>query len=221
MIIERNAERLVAVVTELFVMAGFGRGGTALLPRHVCRALLILLRPAESAVRRLIIIAARGLGVKLELAAHPRAFPAGLVLKRDDERVAAFRLIDPLKRFAPEGFERGKEEGREQVMPRVSVPGLFDPVFASPKPISSDDDLISTTSIRRRLLALRHALGNLERQAKRLARWRARRTPEKIGRMSPFRPGFAPGYHRTSQRGIDAILGDCHYFAVEAWDDTS
>ncbi len=64
-IIERNAERLAAVVTGLFVMAGFGRGGTALLPRHVCRALLILLRPAESALRRLIIIAARGLVVKL------------------------------------------------------------------------------------------------------------------------------------------------------------
>ena len=54
-IIERNAERLAAVVTGLFVMAGFGRGGTALLPRLVCRALLILLRPAEIKRRKLKI----------------------------------------------------------------------------------------------------------------------------------------------------------------------
>jgi hypothetical protein len=31
-IIEHNAERLVAVLTELFVMAGFGRGGMAVSP---------------------------------------------------------------------------------------------------------------------------------------------------------------------------------------------
>jgi hypothetical protein len=220
-IIERNSEKLVAFLTELFVMAGFGRGGTAMLPRHVCRALLILLRPCESAVRQLIIIAARGLVVTFRAGGASRAFPAGLVLKRDAERVAAFCLIDPLKRFAPEGFEWGKEE--EQVLPRISVPGLFDPVFASPKPLASGDDLISPTAIRRRLIALRHALDHLPRHASRLARWRARRDLRKAGRMTPFRPGFAPGYHRTNQRGIDAILGDCHYFARQAWDspDTS
>ena len=211
-IIERNAERLVAVLTELFVMAGFGRGGTALMPRNVCRALLILLRPAESAVRRLIVMAARGIVVKLRPA---RAFPKGSALNRDAERVAAFGLIDPLKRFAPEGFEWGRKE--PQAVPRISVPGLFDPVFPAPTPIASDDDLISPNAIRRRLLALRHALDTLPRQARRLARWRARQGLKKIGRRSPFRPGFAPGLHRTYPREIDAILADCHHFAHEAW----
>ena len=214
-IIERNAERLIAVLTELFVMAGFGRGGTALMPRNVCRALLILLRPTESAVRRLIIMAARGIVVKLRDAGVSRAFPAGLVLNRDADRVAAFGLIDPLKRFAPEGFEWGRKE--PQVMPRISIPGLFDPVFPLPAPLPADDDLISPNAIRRRLLALRHALDTLPRQAKRLARWRARLGLKRIGRLSPFRPGFAPGFHRTKPREIDAILGDCHYFARQAW----
>ena len=211
MIIERNCERLVAVLTELFVMAGFGRGGTALLPRHVCRALLILLRPAESAARRLIVMAARGIAVTPRPA---RAFPKGTALKRDAERVAAFCLIDPLKRFAPEGFVWGT---KAQVLPRISVPGLSDPVFPAPKPIADDDGLISPNAIRRRLLALRHALDDLPRQAMRLARWKARQALKKIGRRSPFRPGFAPGYHRTKPREIDAILGDCHHFAHEAW----
>ena len=220
MIIERNADRLFAVVTELFVMAGFGRGGTAFLPRHICRALLILLRPAESAVRRLIIIAARGLVVKLRAG---RAFPAGGVLKSDAERVPAFCLIDPLKRFAPEGFEWAKEWDRVQVLPRISVPGFIDPVFAAAMPISSADDLISPAAIRRRLQALKHALDHLPRQAMRLARWRARgelaRKAEKWkpGRMSPMRPGFAPGYHRTDKREIDRIISDVHFFAQEAW----
>ncbi len=212
MIIERNCERLVAVLTELFVMAGFGRGGTALLPRPVCRALLILLRPAESAARRLIVMAAHGLVVKLRPA---QAFPKGTALKRDAERVAAFCLIDPLKRFAPEGFEWG--QAKVQTLPRICVPGFSDPVFPAAQPIADDGDIISPNAIRRRLLALRHALDDLPRQAKRLARWKARQALKKIGRRSPFRPGFAPGYHRTHQREIDAILGDCHHFAHEAW----
>ena len=104
-IIERNAERLVAVLSELFAFAGFGRGGTALLPRHVRRAVLALLRPAESALRRLIVIAARGIVVKLRNGGVSRAFPKGAAFERDTERVAAFCLIDPLKRFAPQWFE--------------------------------------------------------------------------------------------------------------------
>lgn len=210
MIINRNRERLFAVVTELFVMAGFGRGGTGFLPRPVFRALLILLRPAESAARRLIIMAARGLVLKLRVV---RAFPSGLVLTGGGERIPAFCLIDPLKRFAPEDFEWGKE----QVLPRISVPGFINPVFAAARPVAADDDLISPAAICRRLQALKEALDHLPREALRLARWRARQAPKNTGRLSPFRPGLAPGLHRHQPREIDAILSDCHYFANEAW----
>ena len=228
-IIERNAERLVAVLTELFAMAGFGRGGTALMPRHVLPGLLALLRPAESALRRLIVIAARGIVVKLRNGGVSRAFPKGTAFERDTERVAAFCLIDPLKRFAPQWLE--PEAAAPQVMaqamaqdgPRISVPGLFDPVFPPARsvpvlrPDPQDSDLISPNALRRRLIAMRHALDNLPRQALRLARWKARRALRKIGRRSPFRPGFAPGYQRHHQREIDLILADCHHFAHEAW----
>ena len=127
-IIERNRERLLAVLAPLFAIFGFDPR-RADLPRHMYRALLITLRPAESAVRRLIIIAARGILVKLRLSAS-RAFPAGLSLNKDAERVPAFCLIDPLKRFAPEDFEWAKEREKVQVLPRISVPGFIDPVFA-------------------------------------------------------------------------------------------
>jgi hypothetical protein len=225
-VIERNSERLFVVIASLVAMVRVHGGGmAAFLPRHVYSAALILLKPAESAVRRLIIIAARGLAVKLRLGAA-RPFPAGLALKKDAARVPAFCLIDPLKRFAPEDFEWG--EAKEQVIPRISVPGLFDPVFP-PQPVLDTDDMVAASALGRRVQALRFALDNLPRQAKRLARWKARREVErqaekpKPGRLSPFRPGFAPGYHRSKPQEVDEILSECHHFAREAWDapDTS
>ena len=226
MAIERNSEALLRVVASLVAMVRVKGGGVAaFLPRDVYSAALILLRPAESAVRRLIIMAARGIVVKLRLSAA-RAFPAGLALNRDAERVPAFCLIDPLKRFAPEDFEWGKT--KEQALPRISVPGLFDPVFPD-QPALDINDMVASAALGRRVQALRFALDHLPRQAKRLARWKAKRELERQaekprpGRLSPFRPGYAPGYHRSSRQEVDDILSECHHFAREAWDapDTS
>jgi hypothetical protein len=226
MVIERNSERLFTVVATLVSMVRVHGGGmAAFLPRDIYSAALILLKPAESAVRRLIIIAARGLAVKLRLGAA-RPFPAGLALNKDAGRVPAFCLIDPLKRFAPEDFEWGKS--RAQTFPRISVPGLFDPVF--PQQQLPTDDMIAAAALGRRVQALRFALDNLPREARRLARWKAKREvarqsglKPKPGRLSPFRPGYAPGYHRTKPQEVDDILSECHHFAREAWDapDTS
>ena len=107
-IIERNRERRPAVLAPLFVVLGFDARRAAL-HRHMHRALLITLRPTESAVRRLIIIAARGIVSKLRAARAFRAFPAGLSIHKDAERIPACCLIDPLKRFAPVDFEWTKE----------------------------------------------------------------------------------------------------------------
>jgi hypothetical protein len=226
LIIERNRGRIFSAIAPLLAVLGFDPRRAGGMPRHFYRALLILLRPAESAVRRLIIIAAHGIAVKLKLSAS-RAFPKGLALNRDAERIPAFCLIDPLKRFAPEGFEWskewGKDWGKEQVLPRISVPGLFDPVFPEPTPIPSRDDCIDSAALVRRIQALKQALDNLPREARRLARWKARgelarrAQSRKPARLSPFRPGFAPGFHRADRREIDTILRDCHYFANEAW----
>jgi hypothetical protein len=221
MAIERNSDALLRVVASLVAMVRVRGGGVAaFLPREIYSAALILLRPAESAVRRLIIIAACGILVKLKLSAV-RAFPAGLALNKDADRIPAFCLIDPLKRFAPEDFEWGKK--KEQALPRISVPGLFDPVFPA-RPILENDDMIASAALGRRVQALRFALDNLPRQARRLARWKAKRelarkSGLKPGRLSPFRPGYAPGYHRHKPQEVDDILSECHHFAREAWDE--
>jgi hypothetical protein len=228
MVIERNSERLFTVVATLVAMVRARGGGmAAFLPRDIYSAALILLRPAESAVRRLIVIAARGLVLRLKLGAA-RKFPTGLSINRDSDRIPAFCLIDPLKRFALEDFEQ--TENKQQVIPRISVPGLFDPVFP-PQPALYTGGMITASALGRRVQALRLALDNLPRQARRLARWKAKRelarqasVRPKPCRLSPFRPGFAPGYHRSNGREVDDILAECHHFAREAWEwkpDTS
>ncbi|MGB8816314.1 MAG: hypothetical protein WCC66_00140 [Rhizobiaceae bacterium] len=193
------------------------------LPRHICGALLLVLRPAESAVRRLVIIAARGLVLVPRNASAPVAalrFLPGANLAH----TPVFCLFDPLKGFgtAPEEMDCGP-------LPRISVPGIFDPVFAAPLHMSPDDP-VSAQSICRRLNALSRALDNLQGQARRLARWRARRTlaqkadaPFRPGRLSPFRPGLPPGHRKRQIHDVDEILLDCHHFALEAWktQDTS
>ena len=69
------------------------------IPQPLHRAVLRVLRPAESAMRRLIIIAARGLVVKLP-AARPisRPMPAGPIGKGGHSR-PSFQLFDPRKNF--------------------------------------------------------------------------------------------------------------------------
>lgn len=213
--IDRNREALTRIIAALFAMAGLAEGGmVAALPRHVHRAVLLVLRPAESAVRRLVIIAARG----LFLAAHPaRRAPTGPIRRGSGTPTAAFALIDPLKRFAPSGAQ-----GIAGPIPRISVPGLLDPFFV-PNRTASDEDPVSAARLSRRLQALKRALDDLPGQARRLARWRARRGlarsgtgPIRPGRLSPFRPGRPPGHRRRAIDEIDYVLRECHGLAIDA-----
>ena len=62
--IEKNTEALRRILAMLIAMVA-GAGAQNTLPRQLHRYVLSLLRPAEAATRRLIIIAARGLVVKI------------------------------------------------------------------------------------------------------------------------------------------------------------
>ncbi len=76
--IDINKTALTRIVAGLIAMVGLAGGGMAeRLSRPVYLAVVRVLRPAESAVRRLIIIAARGVVVKPSAA---RPMPAGLAL---------------------------------------------------------------------------------------------------------------------------------------------
>ena len=61
--IERHRDTLKCILAALVAMAGLADGRAGTLPRHLHRAVLRLLRPAEAATRRLVIVAARGIVV--------------------------------------------------------------------------------------------------------------------------------------------------------------
>ena len=128
--IQRNRDALLRIVAMLFAIAGLDENtATATLPRHLRFYLIRILRPAESALRRLVIIAARGLIVEIPGHAPPANDKAarkatGIVVlgpidlglasgagrpiaEADSEEPAggkdtpipAFQLLDPFKRF--------------------------------------------------------------------------------------------------------------------------
>jgi hypothetical protein len=69
--IEKNREALKRVLAMLVAMAELG-GVRPILPRHLHRAVLRLLRPAEAAARRLVIVAARGIVVAVAPERQPK-----------------------------------------------------------------------------------------------------------------------------------------------------
>ena len=227
--IERNSEALKDIIASLFAMLELaGLATVARLPRSVHSAVLRVLRPAESAVRRLIVIAARGLVVKLAPSrpvSHPK--PAKPTAKGiGSSRPPSFQLFDPRKRFKP--VRAMKSTWR---VPRISfLPPPPDPTVAAifaaraaraPAPAAvpppPSDGLASAQGLTRRLAALKSALEDLPRQAKRLARWRQRRkeAPD-LKFLSPLRYGRPPGYRRKPIHEVDEVLIECDDLAWEA-----
>jgi hypothetical protein len=218
--ITRNSEALRAIVESLFAMLGFaGNVAPGRIAQALHTAVLRVLRPAESAVRRLIVIAARGLVVK---AAPSRPMPAGkIIIGRGGNSRASFKLFDPRKNFA-----RPRRRVFARIAPRIHVFGsetwMAPRPQAQPAPLPSDG-LVNAARIARRIEALKLALEDLPRQAKRLARWRMRREKEEAPKFtSPLRPGRPPGHRRKPDHKIDDVLAECHWLAWEAMrSDTS
>ena len=92
--IERNSEALTRIIEALFAMLGLSGDATvSWISPLFHRAVLRVLRPAESAVRRLIVIAARGIVVKL---AASRPMPVGhMIGKGSGNSRPSFQLFDP------------------------------------------------------------------------------------------------------------------------------
>jgi hypothetical protein len=216
--IERNSEALIGIVAEIFALLGIaGTDVVSRIPQPLHRAVLRLLRPAESAVRRLIVIAARGLVVKL---ATSRPMAAGKVIgKGNGNSTPSFRLFDTRK-----NFNRPRRRESTRLVPRIHVFG-YDPrvvaLWPTPQPVPEppppSDGLVNAARLSRRLQALKSALDDLPRQAKRLARWRLRREKAINPKFkSPLRPGRPPGHRRKPTHEIDEVLIECHGLAWDA-----
>ena len=215
--IERNGEALKGIVAALFVLlAQAGSAATAMLPRPLHRAVLGVLRPAESAVRRLIVIAAWGLAVK---STPSRPMPREPIRRGQAHRLA-FQLFDPRKRFTSRRGGAGSRAvprihifGRD---PRVTTLWLsLMPGAAHTSPL--DDGCVNARRLRLRLEALKLALENLPRQARRLARLLAKREKAQSLRFrSPLRFGRPPGHRKIWIHDVDRVLAECHGLACHA-----
>ncbi|WP_394887038.1 hypothetical protein ACG873_20195 [Mesorhizobium sp. AaZ16] len=213
--IEKHREALTHIVAALVAMAGLGGQFTFFpqegasprglaqaeksklspaLQRHLRLAVLRLLRPAESATRRLIIALARGLVVTLPRPRKadpatpgktriiptilrngvgtgitmPSAIPGGSPSACTKPRALSLPLFDPPQHpFRP---RRPKQNG----VPRISLPGFTQPFPVADRRPPAPDDAVDAGRLGRRLEALASALDDLPRQAMRFARWRVR-----------------------------------------------
>ena len=166
--IERNSEALKGIVEGLFAMLGLaGEVTVSRIPQPLHRAVLRVLQPAESAVRRLVVIAARGLVVKL---APSRPKPVGPIGKGGGSRPPSFQLFDPRKNFAELRQHRVKYTRNPPRIHFFPYDTLSPARPAIADPVSPPDGLVNAERLTRRLQALKLALEDLPRQARRLAR---------------------------------------------------
>ena len=216
--IKRNSEALKGIIEALFAMLGLdGPETVGRIPHRLHRTVLRVLRPAESAVRRLIVVAARGLVVKV---APSRPMSKGLRIgKGSGPSRPAFRLCDK-RIFFPELSNRRVRYAKHP--PRILFLGpdsRVDDLWPRPPPAPPPpppDGLVTAARLARRLKALKSALEDLPHQARRMARWRARREAAKAPKFkSPLRPGQPPGHRRKPTHEIDGILTECHWLAWE------
>ena len=248
--IERNRVPLLGHVAGLFAKIGLAEGVTIeRVSKPLYREVLGILRTAESAVRRLIVAAARNIVVEPKPGLAAQARPKTSSKDKDEgkrdgkakrKRRPLFNLFDPalnpdlafLRKFKkmrrPEpkltivelGYDRGRPTVRLHGELRSAAPA---PAPEVEKPV--DDGTVNAGPLIRRLIAIVDALQDIPRQALRLARWQARpieeRRPE---RWSPLRPGRPPGYRQRPIHEVDEILKECHWLArnvMPPLDDTS
>lgn len=208
--ITRNRDALLAVVAAIAALIGDRDGGP--IARRLRSAALALLRPAEAAARRLIVIAARGLAVSPGPRPAPVLVSAG-PRKAGHDRTPAFPLLDRPKRFAlrlPRAQPRGIPRIRSFFGPLAQPIATQPPGRTRPDP----DALVDAGRLHLRLRSLEAALADLPRQIRRLARLRARRASG-AKPCKPMRLGRPPGWRLKPDREIDLVLRECHALALD------
>ncbi len=212
--IEINKTALTRIVAALVSLLA-AQGGAARLPVPVYQLIARVLYPAESAVRRLIVIMARGLTV----ASPPvRPMPPGLLIAGKGGGRVSFQLFDERRRLiytedAPAPPITG---------PRIRSVGEPSPrsIFLAKFNVRRTDDAVNeaeTARVKQRLMLIKQALDTLPRQAKRMARWLKRRAMMKNPKfITPMRPGPPPGLRKRSKDEIDEVLRECHALAWDA-----
>ncbi len=216
---QKALQRMLAVL--VVSIGGIDGGRIVVLPRYMRSKIFHFLRPAESALRRMIIV----LAAALEQSGYSapkrtkRAAPTKPIPKGQRDRIPSFPLIDPRKHF--DWFGTKKKRKFAERAPNIIAIGASNwrPEPApEPKPEPTPDDPIDSARLWMRLLSFKEALEDLPKQAKRMMRLKAR-NPKRFARKMPMRPGWPPGWRQDKRSEVDEILRDCHWLALRAMAD--
>lgn len=207
--IDINRDALTHIIMGLVALLA-AQGEALRLPRVVYQMLLRSLYPAESAVRRLIVIVARGLVVP---DTPSRPMPQGLVIAGSSKGRMSFQLFDSRKAFGdPDDMPTAISGPHIRFIDALSPRQVFLAKFINPREATCSE--AETLRIRHRLGLLARALEQLAREAKRMARWQKRRAQmQSPAFVFPLRPGPPPGHHQRPGEDIDNILRECHALA--------
>ena len=178
------------------------------------------LRPRKPKPRPTILRNGVGTGILMPPGVDAGAFPSPLrggVRGGGPAAAPSLALLDPLRR----PFRHRRPVANS--IPRISFPGSIAPSPITPRRPPARDDRLDATRLALRLAALGAALDDLPRHARRFARWTARRQDVPTRRIWPLRPGRPPGQRARRTHEIHEILHDLHGLAFDVLErrDTS
>jgi hypothetical protein len=213
--IDINRKALLRIVAALVALVHSGQ----IVPSAVRHQILRVLGPAESAGRRLIVLAARFQKVaSVSSASQSNPHLPDFAAFNHATKAPRFKLFDPRKRF--DWLDDQPAKQMPKALPRISVIGVSAPVFETPKQCHQD-----SAALTRRLQVLQDALSDLPKQAKRLNRQMQKRKTAPAGpkRVPPLRPGLPPGFRQRPVHTVDHVLKECHALVLQhiALADTS
>ncbi|MEM0900787.1 MAG: hypothetical protein AAGI92_12645 [Pseudomonadota bacterium] len=225
--IDKNIRLISRIIAFLFSMTGRTTAREIKIPRRMRDELFGILRPAESAVRRLIfIIAMRTQGPHLlsssgnESTGRLEDTNKSRIHMVDDQsplRNRLFPLRDPRKNFSDLFCEEPCETGHH-------VGAHMDKADTKP---------VSASGLIKRIASLKHTLDNLPGEARRMTKllqarqhWLAGERTEKAARdtvpLPPLRPGLPPGARLRSpndgqikRQESEAILDEVDWLSRE------
>ena len=229
-LMDARREALLRVVMALTaaLRIGMGIGGGTSLPRHLRLALVRLVRPAEAAARRLVVIAAWVEGLTPPEVSTPKA-RAGRRAGASSRAARALQLAladalpDPTRHRPVRQATRGcpritfldepahVAEAREAARARALAEA------AAAKRVRAED----AARLVARLDAVRAALDDLPAQARRLMGWCARqerrRLADRPSRLSPIRHGRPRASVRraAARHSVHDQLDRLHAIAVD------
>jgi len=222
--IEIHRTALLRLLTMMYAAIGVEDGGSVGVVReHVRLMVLRMLGPAESAGRRLVFLWAR----RMPDEEYVRGPARSKTEKRKTARKPsqAFVLFDPRKKSGNSRKKKPNGSG-----PRILFLDETDPPYSPDTGAqkTSPDDMVSADNLCARLSALFRALGDLDKQARRLKRAEARRKLlPRLSLQGVLRINTPPGHRKkggsAAERAVDDILYECHVLARRwiAQQDTS